>query len=178
MLTIHSIGHSTRSIEDFIVLLKTHGVRQLADIRSIPRSRRHPQFCDDALSCSLMAENIVYRHFPDLGGKRTVRAGSVNHACREGGGMQAYADHMATPVFTRALDQLMEWATIAPTAMMCAEAKPSECHRQLTADALTFGGVGVWHITSPAAPTLHQPNDHAILRDGKLIYPPKQGVLF
>jgi uncharacterized protein (DUF488 family) len=179
MHTIYSIGHSVRPFADFLALLQAHGVRQLADIRSVPYSRRHPHFSEQELARSLAHNGIAYRHFPQLGGKRGMaQAGSLNQAFREGGGLQAYADHMATPEFASGLQLLVDWAASAPTAMMCAEAKPSECHRQLTADALVFAGLEVRHITGLEAPSLHVPHKHADLREGKLTYPARQGTLF
>src|SRR6185503_8256528 len=95
---IYSIGHSTRSIDAFIALLKAHGVTRLADIRSIPRSRRHPHFSIESLSVSLPAAGIAYRHFPGLGGLRKPRADSANTAWRHAG-FRGYADYMQTPAF-------------------------------------------------------------------------------
>src|SRR6185295_8944046 len=120
-LVIHTIGHSTRQLDEFIALLAAHGVRQLVDIRSMPRSRRHPHFSSDALSASLRDRGIIYRHSPALGGMRKPRRDSRNSAWRVAG-FRGYADYMETDGFRAALDELVARAQEAPTAIMCAEA--------------------------------------------------------
>ena len=151
--TLFSIGHSTRSLDEFLALLSSHDVRQLADVRTIPKSRRHPQFNSDALARSLLAHGLDYRHFPALGGLRKPRVDSPNTAWRNAS-FRGYADHMQTPAFAAALDDLIEWAE-RPTAIMCAEAVWWQCHRQLIADALVARGRGVAHIMSREAPAAH-----------------------
>src|SRR5215813_2519609 len=106
---IYTIGHSTRSLDDFVALLTTHGMTQLADIRSIPRSRRHPHFSGDALARALAAAGIEYRHLPGLGGMRKPRRDSINTAWRHDG-FRGYADYMQTPAFAQALDELLAFA--------------------------------------------------------------------
>ena len=108
-MTIFTIGHSTRSLDDFIALLQAHGINCLADIRTVPKSRRHPHFAGDALAQSLPAQNIVYRHFPGLGGLRKPRRDSTNTGWRHEG-FRGYADYMQTVEFARALDELIHWA--------------------------------------------------------------------
>src|SRR5919204_504232 len=108
-VTIFTIGHSTRSREDFIALLHAHGINRLADIRTVPKSRRHPHFAGDALARSLPAENIAYRHFPGLGGLRKPKRDSTNTGWRNES-FRGYADYMQTAEFTRALEDLIEWA--------------------------------------------------------------------
>ena len=120
-MTIYTIGHSTRSLDDFVALLQQHGIAQLADVRTVPKSRRHPHFAGDALSKSLPAAGINYRHFPGLGGLRKPAADSNNRGWRHPS-FRGYADYMQTPVFEAALDGLIEWAADRPTAVMCAEA--------------------------------------------------------
>ena len=110
MAVIYSIGHSTRPIDGFIALLKAHGVTRLADIRSMPRSRRHPHFSIDSLSVSLPAAGIAYRHFPGLGGLRKPRRDSRNTAWRHAG-FRGYADYMETPAFEASLTSLTEYAS-------------------------------------------------------------------
>ena len=163
------MGHSTRSIEDFLALLNTHRIRQLADVRTIPKSRRHPQFTSDALARSLAAHGIEYRHFPALGGLRKPRPNSPNMAWRNAS-FRGYADHMQTQEFAAALDELMAWAD-EPTAIMCAEAVWWQCHRQLIADAIVARGRPVAHIISgePAAP--HTITAFANVQDAAVSYP-------
>jgi uncharacterized protein (DUF488 family) len=168
--TIYTIGHSTRSLDDFIALLKAHGVTQLADVRSVPRSRRHPHFAADALAVSLPAAGIAYRHCPGLGGLRKARRDSPNTAWRHEG-FRGYADHMQTDEFERALDELVALAAQQPTAIMCAEAVWWRCHRQLTADALVARGIEVRHITSASAAPPHTLTEFARATNGKVTYP-------
>jgi uncharacterized protein (DUF488 family) len=167
---IYTIGHSTRSLDDFIALLKAHGVTQLADVRSVPRSRRHPHFGADALSVSLPAAGIAYRHFPGLGGMRKPRRDSTNTAWRHEG-FRGYADYMQTDAFEGALDELVAFAAHQPTAIMCAEAVWWRCHRQLTADALVARGIEVRHITSPGAAPPHTLTEFGRPANGKVTYP-------
>src|SRR5204862_4874095 len=106
---IYTIGHSTRTIDDFIELLSRNGVRQLGDVRTIPKSRRHPHFAREALEATLPAAGVAYRHFPGLGGLRKPRRDSTNRAWRNQG-FRGYADYMATPAFVQALDELIAWS--------------------------------------------------------------------
>ena len=167
---IYSIGHSTRSIDDFIALLKAHEVTRLADIRSVPRSRRHPHFSIESLSVSLPAAGIAYRHFPGLGGLRKPRPDSGNTAWRHAG-FRGYADYMQTPAFEASLASLTEYASDAGGVMMCAEAVWWRCHRQLVADALVARGVTVRHIASARAAPPHTLTGFARLIQGKVTYP-------
>jgi uncharacterized protein (DUF488 family) len=167
--TLYSIGHSTRPIEEFITLLSSNGVRKLADVRTIPKSRRHPQFNGDVLDASLRAQGIDYRHFPALGGLRKPRRDSPNTAWRNTS-FRGYADHMQTPAFATALDDLLVWATM-PAAIMCAEAVWWQCHRQLIADALVARGCDVAHILSSARPGAHTLTAFAQVREGAVTYP-------
>jgi uncharacterized protein (DUF488 family) len=151
---ISTIGHSTRSWEAFLLLLEAHRITHLADVRTVPRSRRHPHFAGAALSASLADAGISYRHFPGLGGLRKPRPGSENSVWRNES-FRGYADYMQTPAFGQALDELLEWVMEARSdgraeaVMMCAEAVWWRCHRQLIADALVAGGIEVRHIMSP-----------------------------
>jgi uncharacterized protein (DUF488 family) len=183
---IYTIGHSTRSLDEFVELLRAHAIGRLADIRTVPRSRRHPHFSAEALGRSLPATGIEYRHFPGLGGLRKPRRDSRNGAWRHEG-FRGYADHMETHEFRDALTDLIEWSGLltdaergadlpgppAPThtVMMCAEAVWWRCHRQLTADALLARGVAVAHIMGPGAATAHKLTDFARVVDGRLQYP-------
>ena len=166
---MHTIGHSTRQLADFIALLEAHGIKQLVDIRSVPRSRRHPHFSADALSASLRDRSIFYRHSPALGGMRKPRRDSRNTAWRVEG-FRGYADYMETEAFRVALDELVTVAREGSTAIMCAEAVWWRCHRQLVADALVARGIVVRHISSARAAAEHTLTDFAQVADGLVTY--------
>jgi uncharacterized protein (DUF488 family) len=150
---IFTIGHSTRPLAVFLDLLHAHGIRRLADVRTVPRSKRHPHFGGEALEQSLAEAGIEYRHFPGLGGLRKPRPDSQNSAWRVEG-FRGYADYMETDAFRNALDALLAFATV-PTTVMCAEAVWWSCHRQLIADALVGRAIGVRHIMSASAAEPH-----------------------
>jgi hypothetical protein len=137
--TIYTIGHSTRSAEEFLELLQPAGVTLVADVRAFPSSRRHPQFNGPALAEYLRGAGIGYRHLPGLGGRRSPVPVSPNGGWHETA-FQGYADHMATPEFQRALADLEAPSRETPTAIMCAEAVWWRCHRRLIADALVVRG--------------------------------------
>jgi uncharacterized protein (DUF488 family) len=169
-VTIYTIGHSTRSLDDFLALLRVHRISQLADVRTVPKSRRHPHFAGEALARSLPEASVAYRHFAALGGLRKPRKDSQNTAWRHES-FRGYADHMETPAFQRALDDLMAWSGGAPTVVMCAEAVWWQCHRQLIADALVARAVEVRHIMSAGPAPLHTLTAFARVHDGRLTYP-------
>jgi uncharacterized protein (DUF488 family) len=173
---IHTIGHSTRSLAELVGLLRAHGIRRLADVRSLPGSRRHPHVDRGALPGPLAAAGIGYVHLPDLGGLRRPRPDSPHTAWREPG-FRAYADHMQTPVFARALDALVAEADQTPTALMCAEADPYRCHRQLIADALLARGVQVRHVLGPGRAVPHRLTPFARVEHGRVGYPGPQPAL-
>ncbi len=173
-MILWTIGHGNRPAAEFIRLLGAHGVRLLADIRTLPRSRRHPQFDREALPASLAAAGIAYLHLPKLGGLRRPRADSVNTAWRNAG-FRGYADYMGTAEFAAALDELVRLASGTPTAIMCAETVPWRCHRSLVADALLVRGVQVRHIlTGAAGDPLHRLTPFARVEHGRLTYPAPQ----
>jgi uncharacterized protein (DUF488 family) len=144
---ILTIGHSTRPIEEFIALLESHSVTHVIDVRTIPRSRRHPHFSSDALAASLGAAGIAYTHLPDLGGLRRPRPDSPNTGWRNES-FRGYADHMQSAAFAAAIDALIALSRDSRCAIMCAEAVPWRCHRSLIADALAARGCAVEHIMS------------------------------
>ena len=167
---IHTIGHSTRSAEVFLDLLQIHGIALLADVRTIPMSRRHPHFNRDALSSYLAARGIDYRHMAGLGGLRKPRPDSTNTGWKHPG-FRGYADYMGTSGFQAALQDLVIAAAAAPTAVMCAEAMWWKCHRRLLADALVARGIPVRHIMSAATATPHEMSAFATIQDGRVSYP-------
>lgn len=170
MKTIYTIGHSTRAIDTFIALLSAHGIQELVDVRTIPRSRHNPQFEGDALAASLRQASIGYTHMPGLGGLRHARANSPNMGW-ENTSFRGYADYMATPEFSTALDALKTLSEQRTVAIMCAEAVPWRCHRSLIADALTVQGWTVLHISSKKTAKPHELTPFLCVRDGTLIYP-------
>jgi uncharacterized protein (DUF488 family) len=154
----------------FLELLQQHRIRQLADVRAVPASRRHPQFGRDRLASSLAARDIAYRHFPSLGGLRKPQPNSVNTSWRHEG-FRGYADYMQTEAFNEALQELIEFAKLSSTVIMCAEVLWWQCHRQLLADALLVRDVPVQHILPGAPPKPHRLTDFARLAGRKVIYP-------
>jgi uncharacterized protein (DUF488 family) len=167
---IYTIGHSTRAIDEFTGLLTAHAITRLGDIRTVPRSRRHPHFSIDALSSSLPHAGVTYRHFPGLGGLRTPRRESINTAWRHAG-FRGYADYMQTPEFEAALGEFLEFAVYGRSVMMCAEGVWWRCHRQLVADALVARGLGVRHIMSATSAPPHAMTEFSRVIDGKVSYP-------
>jgi uncharacterized protein (DUF488 family) len=168
---IFTIGHSTRTLDELITLLQRHGVGLVADVRSIPRSRRHPHFAAEALAASLPQAGLAYRHFPGLGGLRRPRPDSINTAWRHQG-FRGFADYMQTPAFEQSVDELVRTAEVSgPAAIMCAEAVWWRCHRQLIADALVARGVDVRHIVNAGEARSHELSELAVIREGGVIYP-------
>lgn len=147
---LYTIGHSTRTLDDFIKLLKREGVAHLVDVRAFPTSARYPHFNRESLADSLAAEGIAYTHFPALGGRRKVRRDSHNTLWRNAG-FRGYADYMETREFAEALEELLAVAGRERTAIMCAEAVPWRCHRSLIADAAVGRGAEVFHILDAKA---------------------------
>ena len=165
-----TVGHSTRPIEEFLALLETHGIRKIVDVRSVPHSRRNPQFDIDVLPGSLTARGIDYIHLPSLGGLRRALADSPNAGWRNAA-FRGFADYMQTPDFEEALDELIATARRQRTSVMCAEAVPWRCHRSLIADALTVRGIAVKHITGPSSVGAHRLTPFARVEGMRLTYP-------
>lgn len=165
-----AVGHSTRPVEELVALLHQQGVRTVADIRTIPRSRHNPQFEAAALARALAAANIRYAHLPRLGGLRRPRPESPNTAWRNAS-FRGYADHMLTPEFAEGLDELKALAQEGPVALMCAEAVPWRCHRSLVADALWARGVVVGHLTGPGSARPHRVTPFAHVSGRRVTYP-------
>jgi uncharacterized protein (DUF488 family) len=175
--TVWTIGHSTRSLEELVALLRAHGIDTVVDVRTVPRSRRHPQFEKTSLTESLPQAAIAYTHMPGLGGLRKPRRDSTNAGLRNEG-FRGYADYMQTPDFGRHVMELITMAAGTRATVMCAEAVPWRCHRSLLADALVARGVRVLHILGRGEPKPHALTSFA-RRDGvRLTYPPPQGELF
>jgi uncharacterized protein (DUF488 family) len=170
--TILTVGHSTRTIEEFTSLLRAHNVDVLVDIRTVPKSRANPQFAGDALAESMAAAGIAYHWMRSLGGLRHARKDSTNTAWRNAN-FRGYADYMQTPEFEKALSDLLEFP--GQVVIMCAEAVPWRCHRSLVADALTARGIEVWHLMSADKKNRHHLTPFAHV-DGEVVtYPILEG---
>jgi uncharacterized protein (DUF488 family) len=169
---ILTIGHSTRTIGEFLRLLQMNDVRLVADVRTVPRSRHNPQFDSDRLSGYLAGHSIGYRHMPELGGLRRPRVDSVNTGWKNES-FRGFADYMQTPDFGKALDSLICLAGSRRTALMCAEAVPWRCHRSLIADALTVRNVHVVHILSETRLQDHTITPFARVEGKRILYLPE-----
>jgi uncharacterized protein (DUF488 family) len=167
---IFTVGHSTRSFEELVELLRAHGIERLVDVRTIPRSRHNPQFNRDALGRALRCRRIGYQHIKALGGLRPARPDSINAGWRNAS-FRGFADYMQTPTFSEGLGRLLELAKQKPTAIMCAEAVPWRCHRSLIADALTARGYEVRDIMSATSARPHVLNPMARVHDQQVTYP-------
>jgi uncharacterized protein (DUF488 family) len=200
-VAIYTVGHSTRTLDEFVALLRAHGVTRLADVRTVPKSRRHPHFAGIALAESLPAAGIEYRHFAALGGLRKPRKDSRNAAWRHES-FRGYADYMETAAFEQGIEELLAWnrapaSVVAAgsdedaaggavgdargraeadgpavrTAIMCAEAVWWQCHRQLIADALVARSVEVRHIMTATSAPAHALTSFARVERGRVSYP-------
>ena len=170
MGTLYTIGHSTRTMPELVALLRAHGVEQVMDVRTIPKSRHNPQFSRLALTRSLRKAKIGYRHMKALGGLRHSRPDSLNLGWRNSS-FRGYADYMQTVDFAAGLARLEQLASRRPTAIMCAEALPWRCHRSLIADALTVAHWRVRHIMSRQTARPHRRTPFLRVRSGRLLYP-------
>jgi len=176
-LTFWTIGHSTRSWDEFLQLLSAQGISAIADVRRYPGSRRHPWFASEQMAAALPALGLTYRWIPELGGRRKVQPDSPNGAWNNAA-FQGYADHMSSVEFAGGLEEVLAMAGEHRTALMCAEAPWWRCHRRLISDLLTYRGHEVLHILSKAEPKLHVLSPVAHGAGAALIYPPAQKDLF
>jgi len=172
-LEIWTIGHSTRSIEEFIDVLNSFDIRMLADVRSFPGSRRYPHFNKEHLKTSLADAGIEYQHFPELGGRRRPQEDSHNLAWRNES-FRGYADYMEAEEFRAGVARLLEVAVAHSTAIMCAEAVWWRCHRSLISDYLKAKGVEVIHLIAEGRSEAHPFTSAARIVNGELSY---RGVL-
>ena len=166
---LYTIGHSTRTLDDFVGLLKREGVSHLVDVRAFPTSARYPQFNQENLADSLKQTGIRYSHFPALGGRRKVRRDSHNTLWRNAG-FRGYADYMETREFADALDDLLALAARERVAIMCAEAVPWRCHRSLISDAAVAKGAEVFHIMDAGAAPHHLTSFARVDENGRVRY--------
>jgi uncharacterized protein (DUF488 family) len=170
MERIFTIGHSTRSIDDFISMLEENGIKLLVDVRKLPGSKRYPQFNKEALADSLGKAGVRYEHFPELGGRRKAKPDSHNTAWRNES-FRGYADYMETQEFREGVARLVDLAEkIGSTAVMCAEAVWWRCHRALISDFLKARGIEVMHIMDANKIEPHPFTSAARIIDGQLSY--------
>jgi uncharacterized protein (DUF488 family) len=169
MPTVWSIGHGTRPLEELLAVLRQAGTAALADVRSAPGSRRHPQFGQSTLASSLADAGIEYVHLRGLGGRRDAAPDSP-HVALKVDAFRGYADHMASAEFAADYTRLDALAHEKKTAFMCAETLWWRCHRRLLSDRLTVDGWTVMHLLAPAKSEPHRMWDVARVVDGRLIY--------
>jgi uncharacterized protein (DUF488 family) len=176
-MKIWTIGHSTRTIDEFISLLQANQIRLLVDVRSLPGSKRYPQFNKEALADSLGKTGIRYEHFPELGGRRKAKPESKNTAWRNAS-FRGYADYMETEEFRKGVERLLDLAASAgPTAIMCAEAVWWRCHRSLISDYLKARRIEVMHILDASKTQPHPYTSAARVVNGKLSYAEENTLL-
>ncbi len=169
-LSIYTIGHSTHAIDEFSGILAAHGIEQVIDVRTIPKSRHNPQFNGDVLEKSLKDHGILYEHMPALGGLRHAKKDSPNMGW-ENASFRGFADYMQSPEFAEGVLKLIELAGTKKTAIMCAEAVPWRCHRSLIADALTVRGMSVMDIMSRTSVKPHAITPWARVEGTSITYP-------
>ena len=167
---VMTIGHSTRTLEEFIGLLKAHGATRVVDVRTVPRSRHNPQFNKASLPRPLKKAGLGYVHLPGLGGLRHTTRDSVNLGWRNAS-FRGYADYMQTSEFEQSLEELIRLAKKERIAIMCAEAVPWRCHRSLIADALLVRGIRAEDIMSPTRRQVHKLTPFAKVRGTAITYP-------
>jgi uncharacterized protein (DUF488 family) len=168
---IYTLGHSTRSLEELVAILKEFGVTHLVDVRTVPRSRHNPQFNKEALPGSLAEVGIAYTHMPGLGGLRKPHPDSPNMGWRNAS-FRGFADYMQTAEFEQALNNLVDLAGIEQAvAILCAEAVPWRCHRSLIGDALLARGFPVIDILSPGSSRPHALTGWAVVQGQQVTYP-------
>jgi uncharacterized protein (DUF488 family) len=169
-LTVYTIGHSTRTLEEFVALLKAYQISLLVDVRTVPRSRHNPQFNKEPLPASLKTEGIRYIHMPEIGGLRHPKRDSINLAWQNMG-FRGYADYMQTKEFTDNLLKIVALARENCLTLMCAEALPWRCHRSLISDALVVRHIKVLHILSATSTITHELTEFAHVEGIKITYP-------
>jgi uncharacterized protein (DUF488 family) len=165
-----TVGHSTRTLEEFISMLQAHNIAQLVDVRTVPKSRRVPQFNSESLAVSLPAQEIDYVHLKALGGLRHSKKDSINTGWRNAS-FRGYADYMSTEEFQQGIERLLELACARRTVIMCAEAVPWRCHRSLIGDVLLVRGVRVEDIMSEKIIREHTLTPFAKVTGLQITYP-------
>lgn len=173
-MAVYTIGHSTRDLEEFVRLLRGFGVTLLADVRTVPRSRREPQFNRETLPGELATRGIGYRHLEKLGGLRHSRKDSVNGGW-ENRSFRGYADYMQTEGFAGGIEELAALTRDHTVAIMCAEAVPWRCHRRMVGDALLVRGFEVFDIMGEDRADPERLTDFAVVDGTTITYPPPSG---
>ena len=168
-MTLWTVGHSTRSADEFVALLQAHQTELIADVRRFAASRRHPHFSREQLEPMLASHRIDYAWMPALGGRRAPRKDSANTGWRVAA-FRGYADYMETPEFAEALAVLLDIASAKRTAVMCAESLWWRCHRRMLSDSLTVAGCSVAHLMEAGRREPHRLTDAARVEDGVLVY--------
>lgn len=169
-VVVYTVGHSTRTLEEFVELLRAYGIKRLVDVRTVPRSRHNPQFNRETLGTFLRNRRIGYRHFKALGGLRHARRDSPNTGWHNLS-FRGFADYMQSAEFGEAIEGLVELAREKPTAIMCAEAVPWRCHRSLIGDALVVRGIEVIDVYSLTNSKPHTLTPMAEVSGNRLWYP-------
>ncbi len=172
---ICTIGHSNRSIDTFIDLLRSNGVARVLDVRTVPRSRHNPQFNQESLPESLAAVQIAYTHLPGLGGLRHARSDSPNSGWHNAS-FRGYADYMQSPEFAENVQRVADLAGSTRCVLMCAEAVPWRCHRSMIGDALLVRGVRVEDIIGPKGRKPHVLTPFARVDGVHITYPPPADI--
>ncbi len=169
-IDVFTIGHSTRSLDELVAMLRSFGIALVVDVRTIPRSGHNPQFDGRTLRESLRRHGIDYVHLPRLGGLRRSREGSPNTGWRNAS-FRGFADYMQTQELEEGLAELRALASERRVALMCAEAVPWRCHRSLLADVLVARGARVEHVTGVSRSSSHRMTSFARVKDGRVTYP-------
>lgn len=167
--TVYTVGHSTRTVTEFIELIKNYNISMVIDVRMVPHSKHNPQFNKEALRDTLKTNSIKYLHIPELGGLRRPQANSVNLALEKS--FRGYADYMQTKEFTEELLKIVVLAKEHTVAIMCAEAAPWRCHRALISDSLIARHMKVKHILNAENYTNHELTTFAHVEGTKVTYP-------
>jgi uncharacterized protein (DUF488 family) len=167
---LYTIGHSIHPIEAFVALLSQHQIAVLADVRSMPGSRRWPQFNQEALSASVQQAGTAYEWFKPLGGRRHSKISNSLHSAWNHRAFRAYADYADSPEFVAAVEQLIQMATPSVTAIMCSEGLWWQCHRRIISDHMIVHGWEVRHIMPNGSLVAHSLPDFARVEDGRIIY--------
>jgi uncharacterized protein (DUF488 family) len=168
--SLFTIGHSTHPIETLLALLTMHKITLVFDVRSYPSSRRWPQFNQAELKQSLEDRGIAYRWCLQLGGRRNSKRVDSPHTAWEHPAFRSYADHTETAPFETGLEELIEAAREARTAIMCSEGLWWRCHRRIISDHLTMRGWGIMHVMPDGKMTMHALPEFATVTDGRIVY--------
>ncbi|UFS70795.1 DUF488 domain-containing protein [Geomonas sp. RF6] len=174
-LAVYTVGHGTLTEEEFLKVLREHGIERVLDVREVPRSRHAPHFDIGRLSPFLRIRRIKYQHMKELGGlRRHSRPDSPNGGWRNAA-LRGFADYMLSSAFASALANLVHLAQGKRTAIMCSEATPWRCHRVLISDALVVRGIEVLHILPDGSIVPHSLSEMAVVDGTRITYPPGAG---